>query len=65
MQGNNFTRYNEFLHYNEKTTQTAPIQWAKETTLIMGDSTLHEVEENRLLGIQLNSKFSKEPLEMT
>ena len=64
MQGNNFTRYNEFLHYNEKTTQTTPTS-TKETTLIMGDSTLHEVDESRLLGIQLNSEFSKEPLEMT
>ena len=64
MQENNFTRYNEFLHYNEKTTQTTPTS-TKETTLIMGDSTLHEVDESRLLGIQLNSEFSKEPLEMT
>ena len=50
---------------HNKTTPTTPTQWAKGTTLIAGDSMLHEIDENRLSGakrIQLKSGFSKEPL---
>ena len=50
---------------HNKTTPTTPTQRVKGTTLIAGDSMLHEIDENRLSGakrIQLKSEFSKEPL---
>ena len=45
---NSFKSNNEFLHYNYKTLPTTPTQWAKGTTLIVGDSVLYEIDENRL-----------------
>ena len=47
---NSFTSNNEFLHYNNKTAPTAPTQWAKGTTLILGDFMLHEIDKSRPSG---------------
>ena len=47
-----FKSNNEFLHYNNKTPPTTPIQWAKGTA---GGSMLHEIDENRLSGAKPNS----------
>ena len=47
-----FKSNNEFLHYNNKTPPTTPIQWAKGTA---GVSMLHEINENRLSGAKPNS----------
>ena len=52
---NNFKSNNEFLHHNSKTSPTTPTQWAKGTTLIAGDSILHEIDENRLSGAEPDS----------
>ena len=41
---NSFKSNNELLHYHNK---TPPTPWAKGTTLIVGDSMLHEIVENR------------------
>ena len=49
---NSFKSNNELLHYNNKTPPTTPTPWAKGTTLIVGDSMLHETDENRLSGIK-------------
>ena len=43
------------LHYHNKTPPTTPTPWAKGTTLIAGDSMLHEIDENRLSGAKPNS----------
>ena len=52
---NSFKSNNELRHYQNKTPPTTPTQWAKETTLIAGDSMLHEIDENRLSGTKPNS----------
>ena len=52
---NSFKSNNELLHYHKKTPPTTPTQWAKGTTLIAGDSMLHEIDENRLSGAKPNS----------
>ena len=52
---NSFKSNNEFLHYNNKTPPSTPTQWAKGITLIVGDSLLHEADENRLSGAKPNS----------
>ena len=52
---NSFKSNNELLHYNNKTPPTTPTPWAKGTTLIVGDSMLHEIDENRLSGAKPNS----------
>ena len=52
---NSFKSNNEFLHLNNKTTPTTPTQWVQGITVMAGDSMLHEVHENRLLGAKLNS----------
>ena len=62
---NSFKSNNEFLHYNNKTPPTTPNQWAKGTTLILGDSMLHEIDKNDCQEqnqTQLKSGFSEEPL---
>ena len=46
---------NVLLHYQNKTLPTTPTPWAKETTLIAGDSMLHEIDKNRLSGAKSNS----------
>ena len=59
---NSFKSNNELLYYHNK---TPPTPWAKGTTLIVGDSMLHEIVENRHSGanrIQLKSGFSEVPL---
>ena len=43
------------MHYHNKTPPTTPTPWAKETTLIVGDSMLHEIDENRLSRAKANS----------
>ena len=43
------------LHYHNKIPPTTPTPWAKGTTLIAGDSMLHEIDENRLSGAKPNS----------
>ena len=50
-----FKSNNELLHYHNKTPATTPTQWAKGTTLIAGDSMLHEIDKNRLSGAKPNS----------
>ena len=40
---NSFKSNNELLHYHNKTPPTNPTPWAKGTTLIAGDSMLHEI----------------------
>ena len=50
-----FKSNNELLHYHNKTPPTTPTPWAKGTTLIAGDSMLHEIDENRLSGAKPNS----------
>ena len=52
---NSFKSKNELLHYHKKTPPTTPTQWAKGTTLIAGDSMLHEIDENRLSGAKPKS----------
>ena len=52
---NSFESNKEFLHYSNKSPPTTPTQWAKEPTLIAGDSMLHKIDENRLLGGKPNS----------
>ena len=52
---NSFKSNNQLLHYHNKTPPTTPTQWAKGTTLIAGDSMLHEIDENRLSGAKPNS----------
>ena len=59
---NSFKSNNELLYYHNK---TPPTPWAKGTTLIVRDSMLHEIVENRHSGanrIQLKSGFSEVPL---
>ena len=50
-----FKSNNEFLHHNNKTPPATPTQWAKGTTLVAGDSMLHEIGKNRLSGAKPNS----------
>ena len=46
---NSFKSNNELLHYyHNKTRPTTPAPWTKGTTLIVGDSMLNEIDENRL-----------------
>ena len=52
---NSFKSKSELLHYHKKTPPTTPTQWAKGTTLIAGDSMLHEIDENRLSGAKPKS----------
>ena len=52
---NSFKSNNELLHYHNKTPPTIPTHWAKGTSLIVGDSMLHEIDENRLSGAKPNS----------
>ena len=52
---NSFKSNNELLHYHNKTPPTAITPWAKGTTLIAGDSMLHEIDEIRLSGAKPNS----------
>ena len=52
---NSFKSTNELLHYHNKTPPTAPTQWVNGATLIVGDSMLHEIDENRLSGAKPNS----------
>ena len=52
---NSFKSNNELLHYHNKTPPTTPTPWAKGTTLIAGDSMLHEIDKSRLSGAKLNS----------
>ena len=52
---NSFKSNNELLHYHNKTPPTTITPWAKGTTLIAGDSMLHEIDENRLSGAKPNS----------
>ena len=52
---NSFKSNNELLHYHNKTPPTTRTQLAKGTTLIVGDSMLHEIDENRLSGAKPNS----------
>ena len=52
---NSFKSNNELLHYHNKTPPTTPTPWAKGTTLIAGDSMLHEIGKSRLSGAKLNS----------
>ena len=59
---NSFKSNNELLHYYNK---TPPTPWAKGTKLIVGDSMLYEIVENRQSGakrIQLKSGLSEVPL---
>ena len=51
---NSFRSNNKFLHYNNKTSLTTPTQWAK-GTLIVGESMLHEIDENTLSRAKPNS----------
>ena len=52
---NSFKSNNELLHYHNKTPPTTSTQWEKGTTVIAGDSVLHEMDENRFSGAKLNS----------
>ena len=52
---NSLKSNNELLHYHNKTPPTTLTPWAKGTTLIAGDSMLHEIDENRLSGAKPNS----------
>ena len=52
---NSFKSNNALLHYRNKTPPTTLTSWAKGTTLIAGDSILHEIDENRLSGANPNS----------
>ena len=52
---NSFKSNNELLHYHNKTSPTTITPWAKGTTLIAGDSMLHEIDENRLSEVKPNS----------
>ena len=45
---NSLKSNNELLHYHNKTPPTTLTPWAKGTTLIAGDSMLHEIDKNRL-----------------
>ena len=51
---NSFRSNNKFLHHNNKTPPTTTTQWAK-GTLIVGDSMLHEIDENILSRVKPNS----------
>ena len=46
---------NKLLHYNNNTPPNSPTQWATGTTLIAGNSMLHEVGQIRLSGAKPNS----------
>ena len=49
---NSIKSNNELLHYHKKTPRTIPTRWAKGTTLIVGNSMLHEIDKNRLSGVK-------------
>ena len=45
---NSFKSNKELFHYRNKTPPDTLTPWAKGTTLIAGNSMLHEIDENRL-----------------
>ena len=55
LQETTFKSNNKLLHYNNNTPPNSPTQWATGTTLIAGNSMLHEVGQIRLSGAKPNS----------